>query len=107
MESRWTEPTCEFSRKTCWCSCRTCKRERKCRRRLRRLRLRHCRLRGHRHDERLTMRHCILTIEDDSAIRRGIVDSLRFAGYDTIEAGDGQAGLEMASRREFDLLLLD
>jgi DNA-binding response OmpR family regulator len=53
------------------------------------------------------MRHCILTIEDDAAIRRGIVDSLRFAGYDTIEASDGQAGLEMASRRQFDLLLLD
>jgi len=53
------------------------------------------------------MRQCILTIEDDAAIRRGIVDSLRFAGYDTIEAGDGESGLEMASRRQFDLLLLD
>jgi DNA-binding response OmpR family regulator len=52
-------------------------------------------------------RPCILTIEDDAAIRRGIVDALRFAGYDTIEAGDGQTGLEMASRRQFDLLLLD
>jgi DNA-binding response OmpR family regulator len=53
------------------------------------------------------MRQCILTIEDDVAIRRGIVDSLRFAGYNTIEAGDGQSGLEMASRRQFDLMLLD
>ena len=53
------------------------------------------------------MRPCILTIEDDAAIRRGIVDALRFAGYDTLEAADGQSGLEMASRREFDLLLLD
>ena len=53
------------------------------------------------------MRPCVLTIEDDAAIRRGIVDALRFAGYDTIEAGDGQSGLEMASRRQFDLLLLD
>jgi DNA-binding response OmpR family regulator len=53
------------------------------------------------------MRTCILTIEDDAAIRRGIVDSLRFAGYDTIEAADGQSGLEMAARRQFDLLLLD
>lgn len=49
----------------------------------------------------------ILTIEDDPAIRRGIVDALRFAGYETIEAADGPAGLEMATRREFDLLLLD
>ena len=53
------------------------------------------------------MRQCVLTIEDDAAIRRGIVDSLHFAGYDTIEAADGQSGLEMASRRQFDLLLLD
>ena len=52
-------------------------------------------------------RQCILTIEDDPAIRRGVVDALRFAGYDTLEAGDGESGLEMALRREFDLLLLD
>ena len=49
----------------------------------------------------------ILTIEDDPAIRRGIVDSLRFAGYETIEAADGRTGLDMATRRQFDLLLLD
>ena len=49
----------------------------------------------------------IFTIEDDPAIRRGIVDALRFAGYDTLEAADGQLGLEMATKRQFDLLLLD
>ena len=49
----------------------------------------------------------VLTIEDDPAIRRGIVDALRFAGYDTLEAADGQLGLEMATKRQFDLLLLD
>jgi two-component system alkaline phosphatase synthesis response regulator PhoP len=49
----------------------------------------------------------ILTIEDDPAIRRGIVDALRFAGYQTLEAADGQSGLEMAIRSQFDLLLLD
>jgi len=49
----------------------------------------------------------IFTIEDDPAIRRGIVDALRFAGYDTVEASDGEAGLEMALRGQFDLLLLD
>ena len=52
-------------------------------------------------------RHCILTIEDDPAIRRGVVDALRFAGYDTLEAADGRAGLDMALKRHFDLLLLD
>lgn len=49
----------------------------------------------------------ILTIEDDAAIRRGIVDSLTFAGYSAIQAGDGVEGLEMALRLDYDLLLLD
>jgi DNA-binding response OmpR family regulator len=49
----------------------------------------------------------ILTVEDDAAIRRGIVDALRFAGYEPLEAGDGETGLEMAVKREYDLLLLD
>ncbi|MEN6449526.1 MAG: response regulator transcription factor [Thermoguttaceae bacterium] len=53
------------------------------------------------------MRTTILTVEDDAAIRRGIVDALRFAGYEPIEAGDGDAGLQMATTRQFDLLLLD
>lgn len=49
----------------------------------------------------------ILTVEDDPAIRRGIVDALRFAGYRTLEAGDGDTGLDMAAKCQFDLLLLD
>ncbi len=49
----------------------------------------------------------ILTIEDDAAIRRGVVDALTFAGYQVIEAGDGDAGCQMALSREYDLLLLD
>ncbi len=52
-------------------------------------------------------RQQILTIEDDPAIRRGIVDALRFAGYGTLEAARGDTGLEMALSRQFDLLLLD
>ncbi len=32
---------------------------------------------------------------------------MRFAGYETLEAADGESGLDMATRREFDLLLLD
>ena len=49
----------------------------------------------------------ILTIEDDAAIRRGIVDALRFAGYRSLEAADGRRGLEMALGCRLDLLLLD
>ncbi len=55
----------------------------------------------------MTTRQRILTIEDDPAIRRGIVDALRFAGYEPLEAGRGREGLKMALEREFDLLLLD
>jgi DNA-binding response OmpR family regulator len=49
----------------------------------------------------------ILTIEDDAAIRRGIVDALRFAGYEPHEAADGRSGLRLATARSYDLLLLD
>ena len=49
----------------------------------------------------------ILTIEDDAAIRRGIVDALGYAGYQVLESGDGHDGLEMAVRHDYDLLLLD
>jgi DNA-binding response OmpR family regulator len=49
----------------------------------------------------------VLTIEDDSAIRRGIVDALKFAGFSVLESSDGAEGLEMAIRCDYDLLLLD
>ena len=49
----------------------------------------------------------ILTIEDDSAIRRGIVDALEFVGYGVLQAADGQEGLKLALGSECDLLLLD
>ncbi len=49
----------------------------------------------------------VLTIEDDGAVRRGIVDSLRFAGYSPLEAADGRAGLDLAVRAAPDLVLLD
>ncbi|HEY2881770.1 MAG TPA: response regulator transcription factor [Pirellulales bacterium] len=49
----------------------------------------------------------VLTVEDDAAIRRGIVDALRFAGYTVSEAARGDLGREMALARSYDLLLLD
>jgi len=49
----------------------------------------------------------ILVVEDDSAIRQGIVDALQFAGYETLQAADGRDGLAQALRACFDLLLLD
>ncbi|HMO14172.1 MAG TPA: response regulator transcription factor [Pirellulaceae bacterium] len=51
--------------------------------------------------------YTILTIEDDSAIRRGIVDSLTYYGYRVIEAADGVLGKQLAVTGDYDLLLLD
>jgi DNA-binding response OmpR family regulator len=52
-------------------------------------------------------RRRVLVIEDDPAIRRGVVDALAFAGYDTLEASEGVSGRCAALDAEFDLLLLD
>jgi DNA-binding response OmpR family regulator len=49
----------------------------------------------------------ILVIEDDPAIRRGIVDVLKFERFDVLEAADGDNGLKAALTAEYDLLLLD
>lgn len=49
----------------------------------------------------------ILVIEDDPAIRRGIVDALRFHTFAVQEAGTGPRGLEMAVQGEINLVLLD
>ena len=52
-------------------------------------------------------RQRILIVEDDAAIRQGIVDALQFEGYTTHEAADGNKGLQMAVTVECDLILLD
>ncbi len=49
----------------------------------------------------------ILVVEDDPAVRQGIVDVLEYAGYRTLEAPDGHAGMEMALKANYRLLLLD
>jgi two-component system, OmpR family, alkaline phosphatase synthesis response regulator PhoP len=49
----------------------------------------------------------VLVVEDDAAIRRGVCDCLKFAGYESREAGDGQAGLDAALSLDVDLVLLD
>jgi DNA-binding response OmpR family regulator len=49
----------------------------------------------------------IAVIEDEAAIRRGVVDLLRASGYEVVEAADGLKGLTEASRPDVDLVLLD
>jgi DNA-binding response OmpR family regulator len=49
----------------------------------------------------------ILVVEDDSAIRRGLVDALEFSGYELLQAVNGTDGMTEALRATYDLLLLD
>jgi DNA-binding response OmpR family regulator len=49
----------------------------------------------------------ILVVEDDDAIRRGVVDALRFQGYVVSEASHGDKAFAMALDPVYDLLLLD
>lgn len=46
-------------------------------------------------------------VEDDTDIRRGLADALRFAGFEVLQAGDGGKGLAEALRADLDLLVLD
>lgn len=49
----------------------------------------------------------VLVVEDDAAVRRGVVDALAFAGYRVLEAADGRAGLATATGGGVDIVLLD
>jgi len=52
-------------------------------------------------------RRTIVVVEDEEPIRRGIADALTIAGYNVLEAGDGEAGLAEARRADVNLVLLD
>jgi DNA-binding response OmpR family regulator len=49
----------------------------------------------------------VLVVEDDAAIRRGIVDALAYEGYRTLEASSCADGLDKAIHSTYDLMLLD
>jgi DNA-binding response OmpR family regulator len=49
----------------------------------------------------------IVVVEDEPAIRRGVVDTLRLSGYMVSEAADGAVGLDTSSRPGVRLVLLD
>ncbi|MFO0984883.1 MAG: response regulator transcription factor [Planctomycetota bacterium] len=49
----------------------------------------------------------VLVVEDDPAIRRGLVDALAAVGHAVQEAADGKLALSIALANTFDLLLLD
>ncbi|MBL4684658.1 MAG: response regulator transcription factor [Nannocystaceae bacterium] len=49
----------------------------------------------------------VLVVEDDPAIRTGLVDALGFAGYRVLQAADAPSGAESALRGACSLVLLD
>jgi len=49
----------------------------------------------------------ILVVEDEEAIRTGLIDVLVFHGYETDSAATGPEGLQKALSGKFDLILLD
>jgi DNA-binding response OmpR family regulator len=49
----------------------------------------------------------ILIVDDEPEIVRGIEDNLRFEGFQTLSATNGEKGLELACREAPDLILLD
>jgi len=49
----------------------------------------------------------ILVVEDEAAIRSGLVDVFIFHGYDVDSAADGRTGLDKALTGKFDLIILD
>ena len=55
----------------------------------------------------MSRRFRVLVVEDDPAIRRGLVDALRFGNYETLETGDGREGLELGRSADLDLAILD
>ncbi len=52
-------------------------------------------------------RPTVLVVEDDAAIRRGLVDALRYAGYQVFECDSGTGVVELAEEHGVDLVLLD
>jgi two-component system response regulator RegX3 len=49
----------------------------------------------------------ILVVEDDAALREGLVDLLTGAGHEVEAASDGPAAVEAGGREPFDLVVLD
>ena len=49
----------------------------------------------------------VLAVDDSASIRQMVSFTLKSAGYDVIEAADGQEGLDKAKGRAFNLVLTD
>ncbi|OGH69013.1 MAG: hypothetical protein A3D53_03865 [Candidatus Magasanikbacteria bacterium RIFCSPHIGHO2_02_FULL_45_10] len=49
----------------------------------------------------------ILVVEDEPDMRQALVESLRYEGFDVLQAANGVEGLEEALARRPDLIILD
>jgi DNA-binding response OmpR family regulator len=49
----------------------------------------------------------VLVVEDDAAVRRGLLDALAFAGFRTLGCSDGHEAAQTMVSAAFDLVLLD
>ena len=53
------------------------------------------------------MSKTVLTVDDSPSIRRMIALTLREAGYDVLEANDGQEGFNLATAQRVDAIITD
>jgi DNA-binding response OmpR family regulator len=53
------------------------------------------------------MKRSVLIVEDEESIRKFVKINLDRAGYDVIEAGSGEEGIELASKQRIDIVVLD
>jgi len=51
--------------------------------------------------------NCILVVEDDPAILRGLTDNLKYEAYEVLSASDGEAGYRLIREKNPDLIILD
>ncbi len=55
----------------------------------------------------MSERKRVLVVEDEATLLLGLVENLKFAGYDVLQATDGPAAYETALRERPDAILLD
>jgi two-component system, chemotaxis family, chemotaxis protein CheY len=53
------------------------------------------------------MKRKVLTVDDASTMRKMIALTLKTAGYDVVEAADGLEALDLISKTEVDMMILD